>query len=206
MKLSTLAILAASVVAIGAFATVAFSHGGGGYGYDRGTMGGGAGWGHGSGKMGGGAGWGHGSGKMGGGAGWGHGSGMMGGGRGMMDPRALPFYQDLSAEQREQLDALHLSMAQQMLTERAKVQGLMLALRQQMHSFPIDQAGATSTWSEIQNSRNTIFGVMQGAMARVQQIIGETNWEMMQSLHGRNMPGARGMIPPAGMHGRAPTQ
>ncbi|MBI3991669.1 MAG: periplasmic heavy metal sensor [Candidatus Lambdaproteobacteria bacterium] len=152
-------------------------------------------------------------GMMGGGQGGMMGGGMMGGGGyggmmggGMMGPRMLPFYNDLTPEQRQQLDTLHLGVAQQMLVEGAKVSGLMLALSQTMHKFPADKAEASKTFADIQKAQSNMFQLMQGAMASMQQIIGKERWAELEAFHSGRMQGNWGRGPgqpgPGGMHGR----
>ena len=53
----------------------------------------------------------------------------------------------------------------------------------------------------IQKAQTAMFELMQGAMARMQQIIGKERWEQMQSFMGPGgMPGYGAGRGPGGMH------
>jgi hypothetical protein len=131
------------------------------------------------------------------------GPGMMSGGMmgpGMMEPGMMGAWaldSGLSREQVEQLEQLHFDAARAMRDSMYANRDRMIAMREAMRAFPVDEKAALDQWKAMQSLHEEMFKLHVATIAKAQQIVGKEKWRDMMGL---GMMGG-GMMGPGMMGG-----
>lgn len=98
-----------------------------------------------------------------------------------MGPGMHPELAQLPEDKREQLRKFHFNMMREMIRKRADLQVNLLALRETMSGFPLDQKKARQQWAAVDEARKGLFDLRLSGMATVQGIVGKELWESMHA-------------------------
>ena len=127
----------------------------------------------------------------------------------------------LPEDKREQVRKIQLDLKRAMIDKGASMKNLGLDMRELMRAYPLDQATVIAKMEAMQKVRGEMFALRISAMAKAQQVAGQSLWKEALAARGRGFghgrrgppghgrerrPGAHGqpgrMAPPPGHDGR----